>query len=263
VALVGAGVWVAALGVFDHAGGLPEARAAEPRWRPTASTEAWQYQLQGTIDTSVAAPVYIVDGADVPRATVRELHDAGRRVVCYFSAGTYERWRSDADRFPERALGKPVAGWPGERWLDVRRQALRPIMRDRMRRCRDKGFDAVDPDNVNGYRNPTGFDLKGADQLAYNRWVARTAHELGLAVGLKNDQSQARALEPHFDFAVLEQCFQYSECGKARRFVAAGKPVLDVEYSLSRDRFCDRARELGFAAMRKKRSLKAWRRPCA
>ena len=209
------------------------------------------------------AHVYDVDGADVPRKTVRELHDRGRRVVCYVDVGTWESWRDDAGRFPGAARGKPVDGWPGEYWLDVRRHDIRPILLDRMKRCRDRDYDAIDPDNVNGYTGDTGFALTGADQLEFNRWVARRAHELGLAVGLKNDLEQARKLAPDFDFAVLEQCFQYTECGPARRFVDHGKAVVDVEYSLRRSAFCARARELRSAAMRKRLSLRAWRRPCA
>jgi hypothetical protein len=211
----------------------------------------------------VPAHVYDVDGADVPRRTVRELHDAGRRVVCYIDAGTWESWRDDAGRFPKAARGKPVDGWPGEYWLDVRRHDIRPILSDRMRRCRDKGFDAIDPDNVNGYTNETGFPLTAADQIEFDTWVARRAHELGLAVGLKNDLDQAKQLEPHFDFAVLEECFQFRECGPASRFVKADKAVVDVEYELPRSEFCPRALELRFAAMRKRLSLGPWRRPCA
>jgi hypothetical protein len=232
-------------------------------WHPGPTTHAWQYQLQGRVDTSVPARVYDVDGADVPRTTVQKLHDLGRRVVCYVDVGTWEEWRDDAGDFPRAALGKPVEGWSGERWLDVRRHDLRPLLERRMRRCRDKGFDAVDPDNVNGYTNPTGFPLTAHDQLAFNAWVANTAHSLGLSVGLKNDVDQVHELLRYYDFAVLEQCFQYRECGKARPFVEAGKAVVDIEYSLPRERFCARARELRFAAMRKRVSLGAWRRACA
>jgi hypothetical protein len=232
-------------------------------WHPAPTTHAWQYQLQGKIDTSVPAHVYDVDGADVSRKTVRKLHDLGRRVVCYVDVGTWEKWRSDAGRFPSDTLGRPVEGWPGERWLDVRRRGeLAPILKARLRTCMDKGFDAVDPDNVNGYVNSTGFPLTASDQLSFDTWVANAAHSLGLAVGLKNDLDQAPRLLPYFDFAVLEQCFQYSECRKASPFVRAGKTVVDVEYALPRDRFCERARKLHLAAMRKRLSLGAWRRPC-
>ena len=233
-------------------------------WHPAPTTHAWQYQLQGRIDTSVPAHVYDVDGADVSAGTVLRLHRQGRRAVCYVDVGTWEDWRSDADRFPRRTLGKRVAGWSGERWLDIRRRAdLQPIMEARLRRCREKGFDAVDPDNVNGYANATGFALTASDQLAYDTWVANAAHALGLAVGLKNDLDQAARLAPYFDFSVLEQCFQYRECAKADPFISARKAVVDIEYALPRSRFCDRARRMRLAAMRKRLSLGVWRRPCA
>jgi hypothetical protein len=211
----------------------------------------------------VKAGVFDIDGADVRASVVRRLHRLGRRVVCYVDVGTWESWRSDASLFRKSVLGRPVAGWPGERWLDIRaRRKLAPIMAARMRRCRDKGFDAVEGDNVDGFENDTGFPLTATDQLAYDEWFANEAHSLGLAAALKNDLDQARALLPYFDLAVLEQCFQYRECGKARRFVDARKAVLEVEYSLPRRRFCDRARRRHIAAIRKHLDLRAWRQSC-
>ena len=79
---------------------------------------------------------------------------------------------------------------------------------------------------------------------------------------LKNDLYQARALAPSFDFAVLEQCFQYRECARARPFLRAGKAVFDAEYALPASAFCADARRLGISAMRKRLDLGAWREPC-
>ncbi|HYI22389.1 MAG TPA: endo alpha-1,4 polygalactosaminidase, partial [Candidatus Limnocylindrales bacterium] len=188
----------------------------------------------------------------------------GRRVICYVNAGAWENWRPDADRYPAAVKGKRLDGWPGERWLDVRRlDVLKPLLRDRLEICRAKGFDGVEFDNVDGYSNDTGFALRRADQLRFNRWLALAAHDHGLAVGLKNTLSLADELAPGFDFALLEQCFQYRECELAQPFIEAGKPVVDIEYSLDRARFCDKANELGIFAMRKRLALNAWRRPCA
>ena len=89
----------------------------------------------------------------------------------------------------------------------------------RFQQCKRKHFDGVEADNVDGYSNHTGFPLTAADQLTYNRWLARTAHRLGLSIALKNDTDQVRQLEPNFDYALDEQCFQYSECSKLRPFV--------------------------------------------
>ena len=62
--------------------------------------------------------------------------------------------------------------------------------------ARAEGFDGVEADNVDGYANDSGFPLTAADQLRFNRFLARAAHARGLSIGLKNDLGQAAALEP-------------------------------------------------------------------
>ena len=123
-------------------------------------------------------------------------------------------------------------------------------------------LDAVEFDNVDGYANRTGFDLTGADQLTFDRRLADAAHSRGLGVGLKNDLDQVSQLLPSFDFSIDEQCAQYKECDALSPFVAAGKPVFEIEYKLKTSRFCAQAAALGFAAMRKHLALNAWRDPC-
>jgi hypothetical protein len=169
---------------------------------------------------------------------VRRLHRAGKHVICYIDAGTWERWRPDASRFPGQALGGPN-GWPGERWLDVRQAAVRRLIAARLReQCQRKGFDAVEPDNIDEYQARSGFTITATEQLGYNEWLARSAHGLGLAVFQKNDPAQAARLQPDFDGVLSEQCRQYSECGAYTPYLRAGKPVLDAEYSLASARFC-------------------------
>jgi hypothetical protein len=193
---------------------------------------------------------------------VDALHRDGRKVVCYVSTGAWEDFRPDADAFPAQVLGRGN-GWRGERWLDIRRlDVLGPLMAARLDMCRDKGFDAVEPDNMDGYRNRTGFALTATDQLRYNRLVARLAHERGMAVGLKNDLDQIPDLLGDFDFAVNEQCAQYAECARLTPFVEADKAVFHVEYELPTRRFCPEARRLRLASMLKKYGLGAWRRAC-
>jgi hypothetical protein len=230
-------------------------------WQPRPGA-AWQWQLSGRLDASVDVPVYDIDGFDHPRATVTVLHREGRKVICYLSIGAWEAFRPDARKFPKSVLGKRN-GWKGERWLDIRRtDVLEPLLADRLDMCRRKGFDAVEPDNVDGYRNDTGFPLKAADQLRYNRLVAGLAHERGMAVGLKNDLDQIPQLVRDFDFAVNEQCARYGECERLQPFTAAGKAVFHVEYELPTARFCPESRRLGLSSMLKKYELGPWRRPC-
>ncbi len=243
---------------------LTLAPTAPARWQPQPTTAPWQWQLQGKVDTSVAAGVYEVDGFETPRHTVAELHRLGRKVICYLDVGSWESYRPDAGSFPLSTLGKAYAGYPDERWLDIRRiGALAPILRNRFDRCARKGFDAVEPDNIAGYENPTGFPLGAADQLRFNRWVAREVHRRGMAVALKNDPEQVRQLLGSFDFAVVEECFAYAECARFSPFVAAGKAVFAAEYEQEPSSFCPQALSLRFSAIAKGYDLFArpWQ-PC-
>ncbi|MFD7717473.1 endo alpha-1,4 polygalactosaminidase [Streptomyces sp. NPDC059814] len=237
------------------------ARPARVRWQPAPGTD-WQWQLSGRLDTAVDAPVYDIDGFDRDAAQVAALHRKGRKVICYLSTGAWEEFRPDADDFPAAVLGRSN-GWAGERWLDIRRtEVLEPLMETRIAMCAKKGFDAVEPDNMDGYRNRTGFPLTAAHQLRYNRLIARVAHRHGLAVGLKNDLPQIPQLVGDFDFAVNEQCAQYEECEELTPFVKAGKAVFHVEYELPVARFCGESRRLGLSSLLKKYELGVWREKC-
>lgn len=230
------------------------------RWQPRQGT-TWQWQLSGTLDLSVDAEVYDLDHETTSRATVTALRAAGRHAICYFSAGSFEPYRADAAQFPAAVRGAALDGWPDERWLDIRRlDVLLPLMSRRIEQCRAKGFQAVEPDNVDGYANDSGFDLTAADQLAYNRAIARLAHQAGLSVALKNDVEQIPELVADFDFAINEQCAEYDECAAYRPFIAAGKAVLHVEYTDTPD--CTSPGTSGFSTIGKREDLDAPRFTC-
>lgn len=222
----------------------------------------WQWQLSGTVDTSVAAQVYDIDMFESSAALVRRLHDMGRRVICYVDVGSWESFRPDAARFPNSVQGASN-GWPGERWLDIRQiDVLRPLIAARFDQCAAKGFDGVEPDLMDGFENTTGFPLSAADQLRYNRMIAELAHGRGLAVGLKGDPEQAAILEAYFDFTVNEQCVEFDECRLLVPFIKAGKPVFHAEYNLTTAEFCPVTKPLKFSSIRKHLSLDAWREVC-
>ncbi|MFC8920289.1 endo alpha-1,4 polygalactosaminidase [Streptomyces sp. NPDC057116] len=240
---------------------VPGPPPAAARWVPRPGTP-WQWQLDGRVDPRADVPVYDIDGFENTAGDVARLHREGRRVICYVNAGAWEDFRPDRDDFPASVRGRPN-GWAGERWLDIRRlDVLRPLMERRLDMCRRKGFDAVEPDLMDGYLHDTGFPLVAADQLAYNRMLARAARERGLSVGLKNDLPQIPALVGDFDFAVNEQCAEFGECGRLVPFVRAGKAVFHVEYALAPADFCAEARELGLSSMRKRPRLDTWRQAC-
>jgi hypothetical protein len=199
-------------------------------WYKPPVSVTWQWQLSGTLNTTYDVDIYDIDLFDSTTSLIRKLQTSGKKVVCYFSAGSYEDWRSDAANFNPADLGSNLDGWPGERWLDIRSDNVHTIMKRRLDLALQKGCDAVEPDNMDGYSNNSGFDLSATDQLAYNRLIANEAHSRGLSVGLKNDLDQINDLVAYFDFAVNEQCFEYSECNAVTPFINHGKAVLNAEY---------------------------------
>ncbi|MDD5510778.1 MAG: endo alpha-1,4 polygalactosaminidase [Dehalococcoidales bacterium] len=228
-------------------------------WKPTpAAPIHWQWQ----IGTDFSYPshvlpnvtVYDIDGFSTSAATVASLHALGCKVIAYFSFGTYENWRPDASKFTAADKGKSN-GWPGEIWIDIRSANVRNIMAARMDIAVSKGFDALEPDNIDGYSNNTGFPLTAADQINFNTWIAQQCHARGLSVGLKNDVDQISQLVSQFDWVLNEECNQYSECGNLSLFVQAGKAVFQCEYSGSG--YCSAMNSAHFNSMKRDMDLTA------
>jgi hypothetical protein len=241
----------------------PDASSELPEYRSPNLRSTWQIQYTGAPDFGLPVDLYNLDLFEIEPEAIAGLHERGLFVMCYFSAGSHEDWRPDADQFSARTLGRELDGWPGERWLDIRLlDELLPVMEARLDLAVEKGCDGVDPDNVDGFSNSTGFPLEYDDQLAYNILLARSAHARGLSIGLKNDLTQIPDLLPWFDWAVNEQCFVFDECDQLLPFIDAGKPVFHIEYELENSSFCVRAREMGFNSIRKRLELDEFVEAC-
>ena len=158
---------------------LPPPTQCADCFRPKATTSPWQIQFQGRIDLSVRAGFFDIDSSSTGAPYAGFIR--GRKVACYLNAGAWENYRPERD-YPPEVLGKRYPDFPQERWVDIRRiDLLAPILTARMAACKSKGFDGVDPDNLNGFENDTGFPLSADDQLEFNAWLANEAHARGLA----------------------------------------------------------------------------------
>jgi hypothetical protein len=217
-------------------------------WMPSSSTPIhfhWEladaFQVPDDVIAGQGPIVYDIDGDKNDASTVAALHALGPnvKVVCYVDVGTHELDRSDSAQFPASVLGSAVAGSPGVTWLDVRDQAtLLPIMKARLSNwCKDKGFDGVEPDNLDGWTNDPGFPITEAQNVSYDLAIASTAHALGLSVGVKNlmaslSTANIPSVENGFDWALTEHCFEYGQCDSyTQSFAAKGKATWDVEYT--------------------------------
>lgn len=239
-------------------GDASERSAAAPDgwWRPEKGL-SWQWQLQGDIDTAIDADVYDLDITGPSDEVLATLAGRDVKLICYFSVGSWEDWRPDAADFPDGVLGNEN-GWPGERWLDIGNlDALRPIFQARIDTCAERGYDAIEPDNTDGYSHETGFEISEDDSIALIQMLADMAHQKGLAIGLKNSPVLVERLVNTVDFAVVEQCVFYEECFYWDPMLAANKAVFLAEYQVEPAVFCPQTQPVGISAIYKDQMLDA------
>ncbi|OAZ15200.1 hypothetical protein TH15_05280 [Thalassospira profundimaris] len=196
----------------------------------------FHWQLQGILDVDDAIRIVGVDLFDVSADQVAAWRAAGQYPICYINVGAVEDWRDDAKAFPQDVIGAPYWGWDGENWLDISRfELFANMITARLDLCRDKGFLAIEPDNIDAYEadqssKPTGFDITRADQLRYVNWLITEAHMRGLAIGQKNVADLVPDLVDQMDFALLESAHRLGFMEDFDPYVAQGKPVFAVEY---------------------------------
>lgn len=233
-------------------------------WKPPAKP-TWYWQLSGTINNSRAVEIYDLDYEETTKKEVTTLHEKGRHVICYVDVGGAENYRSDYPQFVKleeeghEVMGKEIPEWEEERWINIRElKYVEPIMQARLETCATKGFDAVEIDEDEAWLNETGIEsgpITAAQQLTYDKWLAETAHSLGMAVFQKNDGPQTKEQVSLFDGAIAEQCNEPGvgeayECSQYVPYVEAGKPVLEAEYGLTKAKFCANDEALGFMGAR-------------
>jgi hypothetical protein len=229
---------------------------------PLAEGAAWQYQLVEAIDPALPVELFIVDLFEAEQPSIDAMHASGKLVVAYLSAGTREDFRDDADRFPDAAVGNPLANYPNEAWLDVRDATVRSVMAARLDVAQAKRFDGVLPTNMTAYTSDSGFALSAADQLAYTVWLAAEARRRGLSVGMSGDFGRSAELVAHHDFALGYGCLARGTCAQLAPFAAQGKPVLDVETEGEQAAVCAAAAQQGVNALLKQSRFGAYRVGC-
>ncbi|WAR11525.1 hypothetical protein MAR_025705 [Mya arenaria] len=187
---------------------LPLAQGVVYQPRPGA---VFQWQLQVDDDTpfdhSMHADLYDTDLWAITTADIQAIHNKGGKVICYFSAGSYDHNRPDAGQFDQNHdVGNKMDGWD-EKWIDIRSSNVKRIMSARMDLAQNKGCDGIEPDNVDGHEDGNAnIGFTAHDQIVYNRWLATEAHNRGLSISLKNDAEQIPQLHSYFDWALNEEC---------------------------------------------------------
>ncbi|KAJ3489146.1 hypothetical protein NLG97_g6058 [Lecanicillium saksenae] len=209
--------------------------AAPDVWQPPVG-EAWQIVIRAPLDMSRKlepdVAIWDIDLFDNPASTIKQLHDGGSKVICYFSAGSFEKWRPDNTSFPEEDIGNPLEDWEKEWYVNVRSQAIRDVMVNRIQLAKDKGCDAIDPDNVDLYDADNGFEIKPEEAAEYLNFLAKAASDRGMSTGLKNAPGIVSSVIDNTHFVVNEECANpdNANCADYKPYIAADKPVFQIQY---------------------------------
>lgn len=245
------------------------------KWQPETGT-TWQIVLLYPLnDTSANVSVYDIDLFTNEPSTISDLHTSHKKVICYFSAGSWEDFRPDKDQFKAADLGKTMDGWSNEKWINISSPSVRRVMQSRLDLAVTKGCDGVDPDNVDGYDNDNGLDLTKADSIDYMNWLAYEAHSRNMSIGLKNAGDIIPDVLDNMQWSVNEQCVQYDECDTYAAFTEANKPVFHIEYPKGdktnnedevsirvKDKYCGGEDAGNFSTVLKNMDLDDWIETC-
>jgi len=216
---------------------------------PPTKNVVWDWQIGASSDSAIGLPgganLIDLDGFTVSAGKVAALKSQGVYTVCYLDVGSYEPGRPDSAQYPSYLKLQQDPDWPAEYFLDINdvfkdNSVLASILTARMQMCKTKGFDAVEPDNLQNDENVSGGRITAQQQLDFNSWVADRAHAAGLAVFQKNGpdkilqtDSSGKAMVDKFDGILNEQCQEYGECAPLAEYTRRGKLALDVEYRKS------------------------------
>lgn len=272
------------LGAVFSAPGL--ARAERP---PFGDVGSWAYQLTGyegaALDRLADAPVDLLvidlsrDGGedDFRRDEVRRLQEAGKHVLAYFEVGAIEEYRPEWNEIAAELKAGAVSGWENEQYVRYWDERWWPVVRRRLDRAMEAGFDGAYLDMLTTYEEieaPTlSLEERGKRMVALvvrvSRYakrrapgfkiVAQNSPELATGLGDETEPNaiylaaiDGLALESPYYMAHDRPC-KASWCRENRANALAvkqrGKLLLGVDYVRSAECRSDayrRQREAGF-----------------
>jgi len=189
----------------------------------------WDYQIGGVYPLPTGVRVVSRSHEDAPAP--------GAYNICNinaFQAQEDEKGDWDSDLLLRDANGHIVydKDW-GEAVLDIRTGAKRQRIAAKVNawidECAAKGYKAVEPDNYDSFTRFPKY-LTADEAKGFMKLLSVHAHEKGLAIAQKNTlELVADHASVGLDFAVVEECGEWNECGQFAE--AFDNNVLVVEYT--------------------------------
>jgi hypothetical protein len=217
-------------------GGASAAQAAGTVTLPPANAQ-FDYQIGAPYTPAASVGVVSRDHSVSPAA--------GKYNICYVNAYQTQpddttTWAgANSDLILHNAKGEKVGDpeW-NEYLLDTstpaKRTRIAAIVNGWVTECAAKGFNAVEPDNLDSWTRSTSGGkqlLSKQNNVDLAKLLTTFAHQKGLAIAQKNttDLGSSGKNTIGFDFAIAEECQANAECGDYTSVY--GNNVIEIEYN--------------------------------
>lgn len=230
----------------------------------------WRLDSIGLNEVSqYSCKIIDIDAFSATKELVDAFHAKGIKVIAYVSVGTLENFRPDSLLLPKDIIGNIYPDWPDERFLDIRNiEKMKSFITSRFDMIKDKGFDGIEPDNIDVYSEETGFNFGLDDAKLFCEFIIDEAHKRNLSIAQKNTEELVPLMYNKFDWALTENIFHQNIQSAYSQYISAGKPVFSAEYTdeMNTTDFnalvCIKAKQLKYFAFLKHRDLTQWTYEC-
>lgn len=202
---------------------------ASPDRERLGQVESFQVQLSGSLDLDVEADLFVIDLHSPSDEDFSTLSARSASIGCYFSAGSFEPWRPDADDFPAESLGDPLADYPNENWLDIKSESVVALMAARIESAVARGCTDVFPSLVRPSTSENTFSLSADDFANYAAHLAQVAHSVGLGALIAGGASFDPITE-HYDAVLVFGCASAGSCDEWTTFAETERSVFSIEW---------------------------------
>lgn len=240
-------------------------------YKPTiGDTFEWRLDSIGLNEVNqYSCDIIDIDAFSASKELIDAFHARGIKVIAYISVGTIENYRPDAALLPTDIIGEIYPSWPDERFLNIREiDKMRAFISSRFDMIKQKGFDGIEPDNMDGYGEENGFQLTLDDTKLFCDWIIEEAHSRGLSIGQKNTEELVPVMYKKFDWVLTEDVFDANTQNDYSQYISLGKPVFSAEYTDAmgisdfNSLVCPLANQMKYYAFLKHRDLNQWTYVC-
>lgn len=131
---------------------------------------------------------------------ISTLKASNNEVGAYISIGTGETYRSDFSAMQGFLVSKQWSEWDGEYFVNTTSTGIIDVMKLRIDKIADWGFDWVEFDNMDWAfddesRKKYGFETTAAEAIAYYNTLCDYVHQKGMKCMAKNTVTEAESFD--------------------------------------------------------------------